>query len=244
MKNAHGEYIYFLDGDDYIHVEAIEALVEAIKETDLELSVFDFIRTDSLQEDTHRPRERKPIEIVSREQMIFEMLSAARMKWCVVWNKLYKRTLLDGLFLKDAYSIQDQDFNIRVYQKIDQAAFIPEPLYWYVSNPNSLQRDSSYNAKRYYYNTKYRFEMLENILPGKNEKKYRAWILYYGYFQMSQRREIEKGTEFEDDFRKLSKDIIKNTGREFFFMRDFSFRKKMRFFVSWYFPRLYEAMTK
>ena len=241
LRNAKGDYIYFMDGDDYIHEEAIEALMEAVKETGLELSAFDFVSTDSLEEDTHCPRERKPIEIVSTEQMIFEMLSEVVMKWCVVWNKLYKRTLIDGLFLNDAYSIQDQDFNIRVYQRIEQAAFIPEPLYWYVNNPNSLQRNPSYNAKRFYLNTKNRFKMLDHILPGKNEKKYRAWILYYGYSQMLQRREAEKGTEFEDDYRRLGKDIIRKTGREFLFMRDFPLRKKVCFLLSWYFPRMYGA---
>ena len=241
LRNAKGEYIYFMDGDDYIHVEAIEALVGAIKETGLELSAFDFDRTGSLEEDTHCHRERKPIEIVSTEQVIFEMLSEVRLKWCVVWNKLYKRSLIEGIYFNDSYSIQDQDFNIRVYQRIDQAAFIPEPLYWYVSNPNSLQRDPSCNAKRFYLNTKNRFKMLDHVLPGKNEKKYRAWIIYYGYFQMLQRRGIEKGTAFEDDYRELSKNIIKKTRWEFLFMRDFSLRKKANFLLSWYFPRMYKA---
>lgn len=244
LRDAKGDYIYFMDGDDYIHVEAIEALMEAIKETGLELSAFDFVCTDSLEEDTHCSRERKPIEIVSTEQMIFEMLSEVVMKWCVVWNKLYKRTLIDGLFLKDAYSIQDQDFNIRVYQRIDQAAFIPEPLYWYVNNPNSLQRNPSYNAKRFCLNTEYRFEMLDHILPGKNEKKYRAWIIGYGYLQMLERRDIEKGTEYETDFRKLSKNVFRATKREFIFMKHFSFKKKIKFFFNWHFPRVYGIYSK
>lgn len=244
LKNAKGDYIYFMDADDYIHMEAIEALVEAIKETGLELSAFDYVRTCSLEEDTHCPRERKPIEIVSTEQMVFEMLSLVRLRWCVVWNKLYKKSLIDGLFLNDAYSIQDQDFNIRVYQRIEQAAFIPEPLYWYVSNPNSLQRNPSYNAKRFYLNTKYRFRMLDHILPGKNEKKYRAWILYFGYDQMVERRDFEKYTAYEEDFRKLSKEIIRKTGREFLVTNCISFRKKARIIVSWYFPLLYGFMRK
>lgn len=241
LRNAKGDYIYFMDGDDYIHVDALEALMEAIKKTGLELAVFDFVRTDSLHEDMHSLRDRKPVEIVSTEKMIFEMLSSVMLKWCVVWNKLYKRTLIDGLFFKDAYSIQDQDFNIRVYQKVEKAAYVPEALYWYVANPHSLQRDSSYNAKRYYFNTKFRFEMLEHVLPGKNEKKYRSWIIYYGFFQMLQRREVEKGTAYESDFMKMSKDIIRKTGREFLFLRRFPLRKKMRFVFSWYLPWMYEA---
>jgi glycosyltransferase involved in cell wall biosynthesis len=239
LRNAKGEYIYFLDGDDYIHVEAIEALVEAIKETGLELSVFDYVKTNMLDADTHCPRKRMPVEIVSTKQMAFEMLSKVDRKWCVVWNKLYKRALINGLFFNDAYSIQDQDFNIRVYQKIEKAAFIPEQLYWYVNNPNSLQRFPSYRAKKFYLNTLNRFKMLDCIQSRKDEKKIRAWIIGYGFLQMMERRKIEKGTEYENDFRKLSKNILRNNGREFLFMDGFPLRKKLHFFSSWYFPHLY-----
>lgn len=238
LKNAHGEYIYFLDGDDYIHAEAIEALMDAIIETGLELAVFDFQRTSSLNNDIHYSREKKPLQLVPVEQSIFEMLSLVELKWCVVWNKLYKRTLLDGLFFNDYYSIQDQDFNIRVYQRIDKAVFIPEPLYWYFQNPRSLQRDPSYDAKRYYFNTLNRFKMLEHIRPGKNEKKYRAWILDYGYRQMLVRREVELGTEYENRFEEMAKNVLKVTGIEYRTNRYIYPKKKVKFYLFWFFPRL------
>lgn len=244
LKNAKGDYIYFLDSDDYIHMEAIEALVGAMKKTGLELSVFDYVKTDLSDADTHCPRKRMPIETVSTEQMAFEMLSKVDRRWCVVWNKLYKRTLIDGLFFNDAYSIQDQDFNIRVYQKTEKAAFIPEQLYWYYNNPNSLQRYPSYRAKKFYWNTLNRFKMLDRIQPGKDEEKYRAWIIGYGFMQMLERREIEKGTEYEADFRKLSRDILRDNGREFLFMRHFPLRKKLHFFSSWRFPSFYGMYAK
>lgn len=245
LKNAHGDYIYFMDSDDYIHVEAIETLVDAIKETGLELAVFDLQRTDSLNNDIHRPREKKPVELVPAEKMVFEMLAYVDLRWCVAWNKLYKKSLIDGLFFNDYYSIQDQDFNIRVYKKIEKAAFVPEQLYWYYSNPSSLQRDPSYNAKRYYLNTLYRFKMLDYLSKNdKLEKKYRAWVIGYGYLQMLERRDIEKETTYENIFIKLCKEILQKTQWEFLFIKYFPFRKKARFFFNWYLPNLYCAYTK
>ena len=244
LKAAKGDYIYFMDSDDYIHVEAIEALVYAIKETGLELAAFDFQRTNSLNNDIHQPRAKKPVELIPAEKVAFEMLSRVELKWCVAWNKLYKKSLVEGESFNDFYSIQDQDFNIRIYQKIDKVAFVPEPLYWYYSNPSSLQRDPSYNAKRYFFNTMNRFKILDNIESGKNEKKYRAWLIGYGYMQMLQRRDIEKGTAYEADFKKMSDDILKKTKWEFLFMRHFPLKKKARFFVNWYLPSLYNTYAK
>lgn len=241
LKAAKGDYIYFMDSDDYIHESAIEKLVEAIEKTGCELAAFDLARTDSLTEDTHRSLQNLEPQLIPVEQMVFEMLAYVDLRWCVAWNKLYRRSLIDGIFFNDYYSIQDQDFNIRVYKKIDKVAFVPEPLYWYYNNPKSLQRDPSYNAKRYYMNTLNRFKMLDNIKSGKNAKKYRAWIIGYGYLQMLQRRDIEKGTVYEADFKKLSSEILRKTKWEFLFMKHFPFKKKARFFINWYLPSLYKT---
>ena len=94
LREARGEYIYFLDGDDYLHAEALEALMDALRQTGADLAVFDFQRTDSLREDTHRPREKKPVETVPAERLAYEMLACVELKWCVSWNKLFKRSLL------------------------------------------------------------------------------------------------------------------------------------------------------
>ena len=241
LKAAKGDYIYFMDSDDYIHVEAIEALVDAIKETGLELAAFDFYWHSDLNGDTHYQREKKAIKFISSEQMIFEMLSRVELLWCVVWNKLYKKSLLDGLFFNDYYCIQDQDYNIRVYQRIEKVAFIPEELYWYVLNPNSLQGNPAFVAKKLYFNTLNRFKILDSIVPDKNEIKYRAWIIGYGYLQMPVRRIIEKGTEYEDVYRKLCKKTIKKTFGEFLTTKYFPVRKKIKFIFSWYFPFSYKV---
>ena len=235
LRAAKGDYIYFMDSDDYIHVEAIEALVDAIKETGLELAVFDHYWHTDLNGDTHYKRDKKPVEIITADQMTFEMLSYKAYRWCVNWNKLYKKSLLDGLFFNDYYSIQDQDFNIRVYQRIEKAAFIPEQLYWYVLNTSSMQNNPLYKAKKFYFNTMNRFKILDSIGPGKNEKKYRAWLIGYGYMQLPERRKIEKGTIYENDFKRLSKEIICDTFWEFLTTKHFPVRKKIKFIFSWYF---------
>lgn len=247
LKAAKGEYIYFMDSDDYIHVEMIEKLYNAIQETGIGLAACDIHDTTSLVENIHSCLENKELKIIPIEKVVFEMLSGAALslRWCVVWNKLYKKSLIEGLFLNDYYSIQDQDFNIRVYQRIENLVFVPEPLYWYYQNPNSLQRQESLYPKKYYYNTMYRFRMLDYLSKkDKKGKKYRAWVIGYGYLQMLVRREIEKGTNYESDFEKLSKDIIRKTKLEFLFMKDFTIRKKGRFFVSWYCPKLYWIRAK
>jgi len=244
LREAIGEYIYFLDGDDYIHEQAIETLIAAIEETSLSVSAYDYYWHASLDGNTHRVRDKKSVEILTTEKVIFQMLAFVDLRWCVAWNKLYKRTLLEGISFHDYYSIQDQDFNLRVFQRIDSIAFVPEKLYWYVENPDSLQNNPSHNAKRLYFNTLNRFKMLDCVQCGKNAKKYRAWIIGYGFLQMVKRRRIEQGTDYEVAFNSLSLKLIRSLSREFLFMRHFSIRNKSQFIVAWFFPRLYEACVQ
>ena len=235
LKTAKGEYIYFMDSDDYLHERAIEKLVYALEKTGLDLAVFDFARTDSLTEDTHRPLQNLEPELVSSEQMIFEMLSLSGFKWCVVWNKLYKRSLIGDLMFNRYYSIQDQDFNLRVYIQIAQAACIPDKLYWYYGNPRSEQRNKSLIPKKLYFNTMYRFRMLDYLSKkDKKEKKYRAWVIEYGYRVLSDRRAIENGSEYEARFNDIAHNIIKETRMEFFMSRYIRLVKKIRFLFFWY----------
>ncbi len=149
--------------------------------------------TNSSNENIYFPIDKCETQKVPIETVIFEMLAYSNLKWCTVWNKLYKHSLIDGIFFtEEAYSIEDQDFNIRVYQKLENVVYVPQCLYYY-QNSNSIVRNPSITTKRFYLNTKYRFKMLEYILPGKNEDKYRAWILDYGYRQTIERRNIVKG---------------------------------------------------
>ncbi len=167
--------------------------------------------------------------------MIFEMLAIVELKWCVVWNKLYKRSLIDGIFFNDYYSIQDQDFNIRVYQKIERVAFVPEALYWYYWNPNSLQRQKSLYPKKFYLNTMYRFRMLDYLSKkDKKEKKYRAWVIGYGFLQILERVDIVKDSVYESNFMKLSKEVIDKYKWEFFASPYIKLKKKLKFPFFWY----------
>ena len=115
---------------------------------------------------------------------------------------------------------------------------MPEQLYWYYQNPNSLQRVDALIPKKLYFNTMYRFRMLDYLSKKGKEEKFRAWILDYGYRQMLDRRDIERGTEYESKFNELARDILKTTGKDFRSNRNISVKKKAKFYFFWKYPGL------
>ncbi len=48
LEKANGKYIMFVDGDDYIHYQAVEIFVNCITETKCDIVCADFIQTDKL----------------------------------------------------------------------------------------------------------------------------------------------------------------------------------------------------
>ena len=239
LKNCKGDYVYFVDSDDYIHCKTIECLLQASIKENAGIVVGDFIDTNSSFEDTHCFFENKEIQSVPIEMAIFEMLAFVVMKWCTAWNKLYKRSLIEGVFFdEEAYSIEDQDFNIKVYQKLENLVYVPQCFYYYYQNPNSIIRNPSSTAKRFYLNTKYRFKMLEHILLGKNNDKYRAWILDYGFRQTIERRDIVKGSEYEEPFKLMVNDLWKKNRKEYLINNNIPIKKKFSFMFYWFLPRM------
>lgn len=238
LHDAHGEYVYFIDGDDQIRERAIEIMAGVMEDCKSDLVICDFVRTNAMENDLSGPDNAGEVEWIPIEKIVFEMLSTASTGSSVVWNKLFRRSVLEGLFFSRFYTINDQDFNLQVYQRVDKAAYIHTSLYYYVQSSNSIQRTLKNRPKRFYYNTMNRFRMLEHVQPGKWHEKYRAWILDYGYRQMITRTESVRGTDYEVPYRQLIRSIVRTTGKEFRSSNLILPIKKIRFYLWLYFPHL------
>lgn len=238
LEAAGGEYVYFIDGDDQIRERTIELLVKVMEDCQCDMVAFDFLYTKTVQNDLSGPDEKENVEWIDVDEMVFGMLSRADMLWCVVWNKLFRRSLLEGCSYRKYFTMNDQDFNLQVYQKIDKAPFIKQRLYYYIQSENSIQRTAANRAKRFYHNTVNRFRMLENVQPGADCEKYRAWVIDYGYRQILDRRGTEKGTEYERLFAHATRDIVRKTRAEYLKSPYIRLSQKVKFMFFFYFPNL------
>lgn len=102
IKNAIGEYLFFLDSDDYIEDTYLESLINSIKEKDVIVSDYKILHDDGSEEHFVIPED-------NEFNTFFESVT--------VWNRLYKSTFInnnniwfetisqgeDRLFLADLY---------------------------------------------------------------------------------------------------------------------------------------------
>lgn len=153
MPYATGEYIAFLDSDDYVEPTLYEKMYQKAKEENSDLVECDFI--------WEYPDKQK-IDCGEIYQGQKEMMVKARV---VAWNKLIRRDLLQKVGQQYTVGVQyeDMDFFYNMIPYYHKVSFIKEPLIHYV------QRDSSISNKQNE-KTKDIFIVLNHVLTVYQEK--------------------------------------------------------------------------
>lgn len=234
LRASKGEYVCFIDAGDYIHSRAVETLMRQIDQG-ADLVMMSFVMTDSLDEDTSSEVNVVKSFEISQEQLVFNLVSTsggAVFAWSVVWNKIYRKSIITDLFFSDLMCNEDQEFNLQVYLRINKAVCIENVLYFYYQSPNSIVRNPSTRPTRLYTQTLSRYHML-GFLTDKDKPTYKGWMLDYLYRQMLVRRDLLQDTLVESDFRVLSNEILQHTFKGFFFNRYISIKRKIKFVLKW-----------
>lgn len=129
MEAAQGEYLEFVDSDDFLMPETCETLVKAIQQTgaDVVTAGFTALKTGE---------ERHPEAAVFNGadefvQSFGRYYSYKQNCLNVPWNKLYRRATLCAEFSKELSMGEDLMFNLQVFEKAGKLAFIPELVYQY-----------------------------------------------------------------------------------------------------------------
>ncbi len=135
-----GEYLVFPDGDDYFHRDYIKLLYEAINlGPQYDLAIVRAKQTWKTNEDVSSRVD--PCFIVnSCEELISGLIESKPIDryYVYMWNKLYRRRLIQGMRSREFVRSQDFDFNLRVFLKLDNAILIDNDLYYWLQHPGSL----------------------------------------------------------------------------------------------------------
>lgn len=151
LEVATGEYVVFIDSDDYVALDYIERLIEPMLMYDVELSASGIIRKLNDGSEMHYP-------IVSENTIIYEdeilekimlpVLGAEEgaaedvereMSVCINMYRLDVIKNNDISFVSERdYVSEDVFFNMLYFLNIKRAALISECVYFYCTNGNSL----------------------------------------------------------------------------------------------------------
>lgn len=204
LESSTGDFVLFIDSDDYIDEKTIESLCHVINKTDVEIVLFDSVlETDkgdilkytnknilpSFQMNNNQIRKK----IVSwmygniSNNNIYNDLNTSDVNldcYNAPWGAIYKKELLQDIKFKENLDIyEDLIFNIEVFLKCKSLIYIKNTLYHYVCNSHDSLSTRYYNnfveMKLFQYNLMNNF-ITEDDLP----KEFECYLYYRINYEM------------------------------------------------------------
>lgn len=172
INAARGEYIHFVDSDDWVKLDAYEKLKEIIDEYHPQMINFSFQPYNEKTKCYEPEFVYKGIENINgcfRPVDHPEFIDNAE----AVWKVLYSRKFLqeNNIIFTDVPIHEDTPFYMECLLKAERLYVTQQPLYYYrTKRPNSLidNRDKFFDGYFSWY------EMVENLLKDYNEEIYKT----------------------------------------------------------------------
>ena len=140
LDQARGRYLQFLDADDWITANATKLLVQAMEEHLCDLVISDFYRV--VGERVSPKGDIDEAQVLSREEYAAHMMeNPANYYYGVLWNKLYRREIVEQHHLRMDPAIswcEDFMFNLEYIRRAETFFALQVPVYYYVKTKGSL----------------------------------------------------------------------------------------------------------
>lgn len=150
LEKATGEYVTFVDTDDYVDLTWAEKLYNAAKENNADIAVCGFERINLetgkviSTNMTHFGNAVKNID--NKDDYVLFINTSP-------WNKIFKLEKVKDLRFSNFRGFNDMIFLVSCYTKIDKIAFVPEALYHYYlrydSQIHTVNKQDVENFKKY-----------------------------------------------------------------------------------------------
>lgn len=150
LEAARGDYIAFIDSDDYIDENMFSKLMNAVSLNGADIAQCAYIKVGESEEDEALARvnaEKSEEILVFNAQDAMEELIRERNIHQVVWNKVYSKEAIGELRFKEGKINEDEFFTYRVVGNSNKIVSLKAQLYFYVQHENSIM-SSGYSVKR------------------------------------------------------------------------------------------------
>ena len=142
LDHASGEYIVFVDSDDYLHKDMIHTMVSKADEADLVICNYKKILCNSDKRISQDIKCLKDDNWNRKQFWEHYYLDGLNAFCCVAWNKLYKKELFKNIrypinmIHEDEYIIND------IVKQCKRIKVISDTLYYYVQRQDSIMHSS------------------------------------------------------------------------------------------------------
>lgn len=140
LDHMNGEYVTFVDSDDYISLFFVEILLKALLELKVPIAMcrFDYIDEEKGGQGIPCPASKANFRILSRDNVYDEIDRRVYNVVIAAWGKIYSKSIFDGLRFDVGRLCEDSFIVHKVYDRIDIVCSTDTVLYHYVQRSNSI----------------------------------------------------------------------------------------------------------
>ena len=96
IEKATGEYIAFLDSDDWFTLDMLETMTSICDEYNVEIACCSFFIAHENGSIIEQSKTGTEFELLNTKEAIYELINDRRIQ-SFLWNKMYKRQLFEGI---------------------------------------------------------------------------------------------------------------------------------------------------
>ena len=167
LRIARGKYLSFVDSDDFLEPDAYRHMVSVLEANDADAvqCCFREVVTDGT------------IDCVTiKEPMSFsvqEYLKRYTTDWtcCLLWDKLYKHELFDGIFFEEGHIVDDEFFTYQGIMNAKKIIHDPKIVYNYRKRYSSVTIKPEYRERTIFDKLDYLEKRRKNIAKAFPELK-------------------------------------------------------------------------
>lgn len=203
IKKATGEYLAFVDSDDYVTEDMYEKMYQKAKEKDFDMVVCDlnYIYPDKKIKATSNIKE----DTTNIKETMLNIYPAA-------WNKIIKRSIVKDIFFKEGIWFEDVEYIYRVLPKITSIGVVQEPFYQYLQREGSITKKVDKRIYNYIDNLN---GLVSYYKENKLYEKYHQ-ELEYVYVRYLYATFIKQATYFDkEEYKQAVNQAITNVKKHF-----------------------------
>ena len=181
VKHANGEYIVFIDSDDYVAPTMLEKLYKSLKQYDSDVAVCGVMLTYGKDEKFiphtafhYDELAKKEIYNLEEDRQILTDI------WPSAWNKLFKTEIIKKykILFKERLLYEDHTFFYEYFSYCKKFSYIREPLYYYrQQRPNSITTQSCGREKEIFKILRYISELFDKMYSQEEKERLFAKIV-------------------------------------------------------------------
>ena len=147
VKIARGEWLHFVDCDDSLHPQMLEALYNSVTQNNVKLAMCSALQGEKTPDDFYADKNAEFEALETNEENILNLCKNEKYYYWVVWGKLIHKSIYEKHPLTEGRIYEDNAIVCKWLYEVKKVTLTHTPLYFYYVNTQGTTK-KSFTKKR------------------------------------------------------------------------------------------------